>query len=130
MGLLCRTFPLCNNDRTNMAKAMKAMKAMKALKKKIVSKVARSKCAKLTVFNGTKERTVGGLRKADLLQNKRGKIVSKKQSLLAKKRFAQTIGPWIQAIKKARAALKIKGFFACKKGSPLYIKAKELLKQN
>merc|ERR1712188_46469 len=100
------------------------------MKKKIGSKVATSKRAKLTVFNGTKERTVGGLKKADLIKNKRGKIVSKKQSLLSKKRLALTIGPWIQAVKKARSALKIKGFCACKKGSPLYIKAKEFLKQN
>merc|ERR1712025_601331 len=106
------------------------MGAMKAMKKKIVSKVATSKRAKLTVFNGSKERTVGGLKKADLIKNKRGKIVSKKQSLLSKKRLALTIGPWIQAVKKARSALKIKGFCACKKGSPLYIKAKEFLKQN
>merc|ERR1719191_1171719 len=107
---------------------MKAMKAMKAMKKKTVSKVATGKFAKSVVLRGNKEKTSGGLTKSDLTRNKRGKIVSKKQSALAKKRFSQTIGPWMQAVKKARAALKIKGFVAIKKGSPLYIKAKEFYK--
>merc|ERR1719281_2078199 len=104
---------------------MKAMKAMKAMKKKFVSKIAKNKNARATVLHGHKEKTKTGLTKADLMKNKNGKIVSKKQSALAKKRFASTVGPWIKACKKARAALKIKGFAAIKKGSPLYIKAKE-----
>merc|ERR1719378_1737123 len=104
---------------------MKAMKAMKAMKKKTVSKVARGRFAKSVVLRGTKEQTPGGLTKSDLIKNKRGKIVSKKQSALAKKRFAGSVGPWMQAVKKARAALKLKGFVAIKKGSPLYVKAKE-----
>merc|ERR1711985_202139 len=33
--------------------------------------------------------------------------------------------PWIAAVNKARAALKLKGFSAIKKGTPLYNKAKE-----
>merc|ERR1719327_698921 len=101
------------------------MKAMKAMKKKTVSKIAKGRFAKSVVLRGTKEKTAGGLKKSDLFMNKRGRIVSKKQSALSKKRFAQTVGPWMQAVKKARAALKIKGFVAIKKGSPLYIKAKE-----
>merc|ERR1712178_571125 len=100
-------------------------KAMKAMKKKTVSKIAKGSHAKAVVLRGSKERTVGGLSKADLMINKRGKVVSKKQSALAKKRFASSVGPWMQAVKKARAALKVKGFVAIKKGSPLYIKAKE-----
>merc|ERR1712098_489890 len=107
-------------------KAMKAAKAMKAMKKKAVSKIAMGRYAKSVVLRGTKEKTAGGLKASDLFKNKRGKIVSKKQSALAKKRYASTVGPWTQAVKKARAALKIKGFVAVKKGSPLYIKAKEL----
>ena len=107
-------------------KAMKAAKAMKAMKKKAVSKIAMGRYAKSVVLRGTKEKTRGGLTASDLFKNKRGKVVSKKRSASAKKRYASTVGPWIQAIKKARAALKIKGFLACKKGSPLYIKAKEL----
>merc|ERR1712164_27096 len=82
-----------------MAKAMKAMKAM--------------------VLRGSKGKAVGGLTAKDLVKSKTGKIVSKKRSAFAKK------SPWIAAVKKARAALKIKGFSAIKKGSPLYLKAKE-----
>merc|ERR1719235_2201498 len=105
------------------------MKAMKAMKKKTVSKIARGKMAKAVVLRGNKEKTAGGLKKSDLMKNKDGKIVSKKMSAAAKKRFASTVGPWMKAVKKARAALKLKGFVAIKKGSPLYIKAKEFYNQ-
>merc|ERR1719274_38870 len=102
---------------------MKAAKAMKAMKKKSVSKVAKGRMAKAMVLRGSKAKTVGGLTAKDLCKSKSGKIVSKKQSARAKK------SPWILAVKKARAALKIKGFCAIKKGSPLYVKAKEFFKQ-
>merc|ERR1719424_2685128 len=71
------------------------------------------------VLRGSKGRTVGGLKATDLIKNKNGKVVSKKLSAKGKK------SPWIAAVKKARAALKIKGFCAIKKGTPLYKKAKE-----
>merc|ERR1712193_558945 len=77
-----------------------AMKAMKAMKKKSVSKVAKGVMAKAMVLR-----------------------VSKKKSALGKK------SPWIQAVAKARKALKITGFAAIKKGSPLYAKAKEFYNQ-
>merc|ERR1712164_101829 len=100
----------------------------KAMEKKKVSKIAQGRYAKAVVLRGNKEKTSGGLTKSDLTRNKAGKIVSKKKSALAKKRFASSVGPWMQAVKKARAALKIKGFVAIKKGSPLYIKAKEFFR--
>merc|ERR1711918_270355 len=75
--------------------------------------------AKAMVLRGTKAKTVGGLKASDLYKNKRGKIVSKKASAKGKK------SAWIQAVQKARSALKIKGFFAIKKGTPFYKKAKE-----
>merc|ERR1712124_233539 len=53
-------------------KAMAAMKAMKAMKKKSVSKIAKGSHAKSVVFRGTKEKTVGGLTKSDLIRNKHG----------------------------------------------------------
>ena len=106
-----------------MAKAMKAMKAAKAMKKKTVSKIATGRLAKVMVLRGSKGKTVGGLTAKDLTKNKTGKVVSKKRSAFSKK------SPWIAACKKARVALKIKGFCAIKKGSPLYVKAKEFLKQ-
>merc|ERR1711869_36980 len=94
-------------------------KAMKAMKKKSVSKIGRGRYAKSMVLRGSKEKTVGGLTAKDLIKNKYGKVVSKKSSSRAKK------SPWIQAIAKARKALKITGFVAIKKGSPVYVKAKE-----
>merc|ERR1719240_195744 len=63
--------------------------------------------------------------KADLIKNKAGKIVSKKKSAAAKKRFATTIKGWLEAVQKARKELGVKGFVAIKKGSALYKKAKE-----
>merc|ERR1711912_118804 len=89
-----------------MAKAMKAMKVMK-------------KKAAMKAMKAMKEKTVGGLTAKDLIKNKYGKVVSKKSSSRAKK------SPWIQAIAKARKALRITGFVAVKKGSPVYVKAKE-----
>merc|ERR1712023_519024 len=88
-------------------KAMKVMKkkaAMKAMKKKAVSKIARGSHAKSMVLCGSKEKTTGGLTAKDLIKNKYGKIVSKKSSARSKK------SPWIQAVAKARKALKITGF--------------------
>merc|ERR1712078_833628 len=91
-------------------KAMAAMKAMKAMKKKAVSKIAKGRMAKVLVFRGSKEKTVGGMTAASLTKNKNGKIVSKKRA-------------WIAAVTKARKALGLKGFVAIKKGSALYKKA-------
>lgn len=44
------------------------------------SKKIKSKGSKEEVFNGEALQTAGGLRKGDLIQNKKGKIVSKKKS--------------------------------------------------
>merc|ERR1712118_354438 len=99
-------------------KAMAAMKAMKAMKKKPVS----AKLAKRHAFFGKIDKTASGLKKSDLVQNKNGKIVSKKKAAAAKSTF---VG-WISAVAKARKALNINGFAAAKKGTPLYKKAKEL----
>merc|ERR1719473_1976145 len=104
-------------------KAAKAMKAMKAMKKKSVSKIASGKMRKVMVLRGSKAKTTGGLTAKDLIKNKSGRVVSKKLSAKGKK------SPWIAAVKKARAALKIKGFCAIKKGTPLYVKAKEFFNQ-
>ena len=104
-------------------KAMAAMKAMRAMKKKTVSKIAKGKMAKVMVFRGSKEKTVGGMTASSLTKNKHGKVVSKKLSLRGKK------SPWIAACNRARKELKIKGFAVIKKGTPLYKKAKELYGQ-
>merc|ERR1711915_21384 len=81
---------------------MKSMKkgGMKR-KAKRVSKVAKGRGAKARVFRGSKARTSGGLKKSDLTKNREGKIVSKKRSDLAKKRYVKsghggTQSPWHQ----------------------------------
>merc|ERR1712166_1340197 len=101
-------------------KVMKKKAAMRAMKKKSI--IATGRLAKCMVLRGSKAKTVGGLKASDLIKNKADKVVSKKQSAQGKKNV------WIIAVKKARAALKIKGFCAIKKGTPFYAKAKEFLK--
>merc|ERR1711964_419792 len=99
-----------------MGKAMKAAapKAMKAMKKKVIS----ARLARRHAFAGKLTKTKTGLTKSDFVKNKSGRVVSKKASLRAKK------SPWIAAVQAARKELKIKGFFAIKKGTPLYKRAK------
>ena len=108
-----------------MAKAMRAA-AMKAMKR--VSKFAKGKMAKSVVFRGTKTATLSGLTKANLMRNKNGKIVSRKQSANGKKAYARIKG-WTLAVTKARKELGVKGFVAVKKGTPLYKKANEFYGQ-
>ena len=45
--------------------------------------------SKLQVYNGNAKQTSGGLKKEQLMKNKRGRIVSKKQHELGKLRFKQ-----------------------------------------
>ena len=101
--------------RAAMRRAMKAKKSV----------IAKGKMAKSVVFRGTKAKTIGGLKKTDLIKNKNGKIVSRKQSANGKKAYARIRG-WTVAVGKARKALGVTGFVAIRKGSALYKKAKEL----
>merc|ERR1711874_180905 len=109
---------------------MKAAVPMKAMKKAMkVSKVAKGKRSKSSVFRGTKEKTSGGLKKSDLIKSKTGKVVSKKSSEASKKRFkGSALDKWCRAVQAARKALGLKGFVAVKKGTPVYNKAKSLMK--
>merc|ERR1739836_17805 len=96
-----------------MGKAKKTtMKVMKkAMKAKRVSVIAKGKRARASVFNGKKAKTTGGMTKATLSKNKRGKIVSKAASARAKKSFANSaLKKWADATKAARKALNLKGF--------------------
>ena len=102
--------------KTVMKSAMKSMKSMKAtamktkaMKKKAVSKIAKGKLAKVVVFKGNKEKTASGFAKADLMKNKRGKIVTKRQNAAGKKAYKH-ISAWTTACQKARKELGIKGF--------------------
>merc|ERR1712094_114940 len=97
-------------------------------KAKKVSKVAKGKHMRASVFSGRKEKTYTGLKKSDLTKSKTGKIVSKKAQAAGKKAYANIKG-WTTAVQKARKELGVKGFVAVKKGTALYKKAKELYGQ-
>merc|ERR1719262_1053812 len=103
--------------------------AGKAMKSKRVSKVAKGRFAKALVLRGSKERTVGGLRKDALMKNKRGKVVSKRASAAGKRRYAQIEG-WTEGVVAARSALRVTGFVAINGkslvGKALYVKAKAI----
>merc|ERR1712083_436158 len=114
-------------------KSMKGIKtwagrrSMKARK----SKIARGIMAKSLVLKGKRVKTSGGLTKDALIKNKNGKVVSKKKSSLAKRRWATSaLKRWIEAVKVARKALNITGFVAVNgktaQGKALYAKAKTL----
>mmetsp|Transcript_7663 Transcript_7663/g.13337 ORF Transcript_7663/g.13337 Transcript_7663/m.13337 type:complete len:136 (+) Transcript_7663:83-490(+) len=124
-------------------KAVKAMKAagkkpmkkaamkvaMRSMKKKAVSKIATGKLSKAVVFRGNKEKTRSGIKKADLMKNKRGKIVTKAQSSAGKKAY-KNISAWTAAVVKARKELGIKGFCPVggktPQGKALYAKAQAI----
>mmetsp|Transcript_9309 Transcript_9309/g.16793 ORF Transcript_9309/g.16793 Transcript_9309/m.16793 type:complete len:488 (+) Transcript_9309:61-1524(+) len=85
--------------------------------------------AKAIAFKGYDTGGATKLTKDDLCRNKNGKVVSKKASEVAKKRFADSsLAKWSDAVKRARADLGIVGFAAAKRGSPLYEKAQEYFK--
>merc|ERR1712003_367158 len=102
---------------------------MKAMK---VSKIAKGKRARVSVFLGKKEKTISGLKKTDLTKSKTGKIVSKKASAQGKKAFKR-ISKWSDSVKKARKALGVKGFVAVggksKAGQALLSKARSFYKK-
>merc|ERR1712192_7741 len=95
-----------------------------------VSKIAKGKRARASVFGGKKEKTKTGLKKTDLVKNKIGRIVSKKSSAACKKRYQGSgAQKWIKACAAARKELKITGLCLLNKGpegKALYAKAKAL----
>lgn len=108
-------------------KAMKVKLMKKPMKKAMkVSVIAKNKRAKSSVWRGKKEKTSTGLKKEHLKKSKDGKLVTTAKSEAARNNFAKTVARWISACKQARAELGITGFVAVKKGTPLYLKAKEL----
>ena len=112
-------------------KVAQAMKAMRNAKKKRVSKVAKGRFAKRLVFKGKKEKTVSGLTKDDIVQNKAGKLVSRKKSALGKK-FDRVKG-WRESFMKARAVMGVRGFVAMNgqtaQGKALYAKTRSFYSQ-
>merc|ERR1712050_151864 len=76
--------------------------------------------SKRQVFNGTRERTSGYLKKDNVFKNKRGKIVSKKANAHGKRMYKKGLQKWTTAFMKARKSLNVKGFKPCKKGTQMY----------
>merc|ERR1719309_1499675 len=120
----------------SMKKAMKSMKAKKSMRKKAMKKsiIARGKRAKSSVFRGSKAKTQGGLQKKDLVKNKRGKVVSRKQSEASKKKFRKNgLDKFAAAVKSARKALGIRGFVPIggktSRGQALLKKARSIYKK-
>merc|ERR1719245_2410896 len=79
------------------------------------------------VWNGSSKFTKGGLVKADLMLNARGKVVSKKAHAHGQK--LKKTGGWTAAVMKARRELGITGFCVLNRGAQgvaLYNKAKDI----
>jgi len=98
---------LASMKKRSMKAAKKTGMKRKAMK---TSVIARGKHAKSVVFRGTKVKTVGGLKKSDLVRNKNGKVVSRRASENAKKNYKKGLHKWFTATKAARKSLGIKGF--------------------
>merc|ERR1712023_242471 len=115
------------------AKAMKAKERAsgggQVKKAKRVSKIARGRFAKALVLRGSKLKTSGGLKQEALMRNKRGKVVSKRQSAQGKRAYAR-IEDWTESFMAARKALQLSGFVAINgrtlQGKALYLKTKAL----
>merc|ERR550525_18742 len=109
------------------------MKVAGAMKKRVkrVSKIAKGKYAKALIFKGAKGKvkTASGLRKEDLMKNKRGKVVSKRSAMHGRSAY-KYICKWTAAVVAARKALAMTGFVAIngknREGKALYAKAKSL----
>merc|ERR1719352_908786 len=110
-------------------KAKKRAASGRPMKAKRVSKIARGRFAKALVLRGSKLKTSGGLKQEALMRNKRGKIVSKRQSAHGKRAYAR-IEDWTESIMAARKALQLSGFVAINgrtlQGKALYLKTKAL----
>merc|ERR1711915_70655 len=110
-----------------MGKKRRVTKRRVARRKRV--KRAKVRGSRRQVWNGTRAKTMGSLQKGDLIQNKRGRIVSKKARKVGKKRYNQHLKPWVAAFTKARANLGITGFVPCKKGTKLYKETMRLYKK-
>merc|ERR1711997_772325 len=71
-----------------------------------------------------------GYQKKDFMQNKRGRIISKKAHSAGMRAYKRNgLSKWTKAFVQARKNLKLKGFVACKKGTAFYKEAMRLYKK-
>merc|ERR1711979_171191 len=81
------------------------------------------------VFRGTRLKVkTTGQSKQDLMKNKRGKIISKKQHAFGKRSY-KNIRSWTKAFMQARKNLGLTGFVPCKKGSRFYKECMKIYKK-
>merc|ERR1711972_522673 len=66
--------------------------------------------ARRDVLKGKRAATSGGLTSADLMVNKRGRIVSKKRAEAGRSLYAKYLHKWTNAVMKAREQLGLTGF--------------------
>merc|ERR1711918_311143 len=111
---------------TRKRKKTKKKKVVRRKKKKPKKKVVGSK---RQVFRDARAKTVGGLKKENLVKNKRGRVVSKKAHERGLELYKNNLKGWHQAFMQARKNLKVEGFKPCKKGTPLYEEAMRLYKK-
>lgn len=111
---------------TRPSNALRARKAKKTSPRKKM--IAKGKRGKVLVYKGKFEKTMGGLRKEQLVKNKHGKIVSTRMQAHGKKAYAN-IENWVSAMMKARAELGLVGFVLVSKGSSLYARTKHIYEQ-
>merc|ERR1711997_798576 len=106
---------------------MMARRMMMAKRAKVTGK-------KWQVFSGSKVKTIGGLKKSDLVLNKAGKVVSRKASQRARNsKNGKKIIAWAAATKSARKALGVKGFCpvggSSRQGQALLAKVRSLYRK-
>mmetsp|Transcript_51650 Transcript_51650/g.138704 ORF Transcript_51650/g.138704 Transcript_51650/m.138704 type:complete len:160 (-) Transcript_51650:73-552(-) len=110
-------------------KAARSVGAPAGRQHRPATKIARGRFARVLVLRGKKEKTVGGVTRDGLKRNKRGRVVSKKMSALAKAKYRH-IEKWVDSLVAARKALHLQGFVAINgnsmQGKALYVKTKDL----
>lgn len=81
--------------------------------------------SRLQVWKGKCVQTRGGLRKCHLVRN-RGKLLSVKELAKHRRHWESSLSVWTTCVLCARKLLGVQGFVPIAKGTPLYVKAKEL----
>lgn len=107
-------------------KSRRSSSKRRVSRRKVVRKAKKAKKAKKVgkkwqVWNGTRERTVGGLTKKDLMVSKSGKVVSKKLASRGRSLMKKNgLGKWTKAVQQVRKEMGLTGFVAIKKGTAFY----------
>jgi len=101
--------------------AMKVVHVMKAMKvMKVIRRPLKKVPERIPVFKGDRVKTRSGLKKEDLVKNKRGKVVSKLKSDAGKAH------KWIKAVQQARNEKGYKGVKLFKRGTSFHDRATEI----